>query len=73
MLLPATPVERLREAIRPYYLRHVYFPLRPSCRPPEFVRCWQVPHEFQGGPRALGIPPPHPSLPDVLFLPMTDW
>lgn len=65
--------ERLRETIRPFYLRYIYYPLQPSCRPPEFLRCWQVPHEFQGGPRALGIPPPHPSLPDVLFLPMTDW
>lgn len=65
--------ERLRETIRPYYLRHIYFPLQPSRRPPEFVRCWQVPHEFQDGPRALDIPPPQPSLPDILFLSMTDW
>lgn len=70
---PATIAGRLREAIRPYYLRHVYFPLRPSCRPPEFVRCWQAPHEFQGGDPVLDIPPPDPCLPDVLFLPMTDW
>lgn len=65
--------ERLRETIRPFYLRYICFPLLPSVRPPEFVRCWQAPHEFQGGRRALDIPPPHPSLPDVLFLPMTDW
>jgi glycosyltransferase involved in cell wall biosynthesis len=67
------PTDRLREALRPYYLRHIYFPLRPSRRPPEFERCWTVPHEFQGGPARLEIPPPHPQLPDVLFLPMTDW
>lgn len=65
--------ERLREAIRPFYLRHIYFPLRPASRPVEFARCWRVPHEFEDGAVRLPIPPPHPSLPDVLFLPMTDW
>jgi glycosyltransferase involved in cell wall biosynthesis len=67
------PIERLREVTRPFYLRHIYFPLHPSRRPPEFVRCWQAPHEFQGDPPRLEIPPPAASLPDVLFLPMTDW
>ncbi|MFZ5927521.1 MAG: glycosyltransferase [Acidobacteriota bacterium] len=73
--MPSIPSlnERLREALRPFYLRHIYFPLRPSCRPPEFTRCWEVPHEFQDGPNCLTIPSPHPPLPDVLFLPMTDW
>ncbi len=66
-------LERLRETIRPFYLRHVYFPIRPSRRPPEFVRCWRIPHEFQHGPRHLKIPPPQPAAADVLFLPMTDW
>lgn len=65
--------ETLREALRPFYLRHIYFPLRPSRRPPEFTRCWEAPHEFQDGPNCLTIPPPDPPLPDVLFLPMTDW
>lgn len=65
--------ERLREGLRPFYLRHVYFALRPSRRPSEFARCWQAPHEFEDGPCALHIPPPDASLPDVLFLPMTDW
>lgn len=69
----ATSLEPLREAIRPYYLRHVYFLLRPSCRPPEFARCWQVPHEFLDAPGNLVLTPPHASLPDVLLLPMTDW
>jgi glycosyltransferase involved in cell wall biosynthesis len=73
MPLPIPPIERLRESLRPFYLRHVYFPLRPSRRPPEFLRCWEPPHEFEGSPPRLDIPPPHPQLPDVLFLPMTDW
>jgi len=73
MFHSATSIEPLREAIRPFYLRFVYFPLRPSSRPPEFTRCWQVPHEFEGHAPSLQIPPPHPSLPDVLLLPMTDW
>ncbi len=69
----ATLSARLRETIRPFYLRHIYFSLRPSCRPAEFTRCWEPPHEFQDGPSLLAIPPAHPSLPDALFLPMTDW
>jgi glycosyltransferase involved in cell wall biosynthesis len=64
---------RLREAARPYYLRHVFFRLFPERRPAEFLRCWEPPHEFQGSAPALEIPPPVPSLCDVLFLPMTDW
>lgn len=59
--------------VRPFYLRHVYFPLFPQRRPFEFVRCWQAPHEFEGGRAQVEIPPPDPELPDVLFLPMTDW
>lgn len=68
-----SPIRSLRETVRPFYLRHIYFAFQPSRRPPEFVRCWQVPHEFQARQPALDIPPPHASLPDVLFLPMTDW
>lgn len=64
---------RLREAARPYYLRHVFFRLFPERRPAEFLRCWEPPHEFQGSAPALEIPPAVPSLCDVLFLPMTDW
>ncbi|MEJ5368446.1 MAG: glycosyltransferase [Bryobacteraceae bacterium] len=70
--LPAF-AERLRETIRPYYLRHIYFPLFPKRRPPEFLRPWKLPHEFQDASPRLDLPSPHPSLPDVLFLPMTDW
>lgn len=74
-LMPQLPpsFQRLREAVRPYYLRHVYFPLCPDRRPPEFLCCWHAPHEFQHRPTSLDIPPPDSSHPDVLFLPMTDW
>ena len=66
-------LERCREWIRPWYLRGFYFRLHPERRPAEFSRCWTVPHEFQGASPRLDIPPPHPQLPDVLILPMTDW
>jgi len=66
-------LERCLEQVRPYYLRGLYFRLHPERRPPEFSRCWTVPHEFQGDPPRLDIPPPQPGLSDVLILPMTDW
>lgn len=74
-LMPDFPAfaERLHEAVRPFYLRHVYFPLFPDKRPAEFRRCWEMPHEWQGSAPKLTIPPPDPGLLDVLFLPMTDW
>lgn len=70
---PRSLLDGLREAVRPFYLRHIYFPMRPDRRPVEFARCWEVPHEFRGGPPRLEIPPAGPAQPDVLFLPMTDW
>lgn len=66
-------LDHWREKIRPYYLRAVYFRIYPPGRPREFSRCWQVPHEFAGGPPRMDIPPPDPALPDAVFLPMTDW
>jgi O-antigen biosynthesis protein len=66
-------LEKLKAAVRPYYLRWVYFPLFPYSRPPQFVQCWNYPYQaltedlggagLRGGSRA----------PDLLFLPMTDW
>ena len=35
----------IRETIRPYYLRLVYFPLQPERRPRSFQDCWQHPAE----------------------------
>lgn len=73
MLSALAPIGRFRETLRPFYLRHIFFRLWPSRRPLQFERCWQTPHEFKGGLPCLDIPPPHPILPDILFLPMTDW
>ncbi len=57
--------ETLKELVRPYYLRWLYFRLRPQARPPEWTACWQYPP-----PR---FPIPDPGQPDLLFLPMNDW
>jgi glycosyltransferase involved in cell wall biosynthesis len=59
---------RLKEAIRPYYLRWLYFPLRPGQRPYAFRDCWKLPFEKLSG--AVRLPEGPPVL---LFYPMTDW
>ena len=62
---------RLKEAVRPYYLRWLYFPLRPRQRPHSFQDCWQYPFQKVGaGVRLAESPSPRP---DLLFYPMTDW
>jgi glycosyltransferase involved in cell wall biosynthesis len=69
----------LKEAVRPYYLRWLYFPLRPGQRPQAFRDCWQYPFEKLRGTVHLpesrtddkkrsSVPPPV-----LLFYPMTDW
>jgi len=61
-------LDRVRELIRPFYLRHVYFRLFPDRKPPYFSACWEYPDldfetaAFQRDPK-----------PVVLFLPMNDW
>jgi len=58
--------ETLKELVRPFYLRYLYFPLRPGARPAEWLACWQY--------REAALPlPPAGRLPDILFLPMNDW
>lgn len=59
--------ETLKEIIRPYYLRWLYFRLRPQARPPEWTACWQYP------PPRLPVPAAAAQKPDILFLPMNDW
>ena len=62
---------RLKEAVRPYYLRWLYFPLRPAQRPHWFAECWNYPFQkVAGGVRLTEAPSPRP---DLLFYPMTDW
>jgi glycosyltransferase involved in cell wall biosynthesis len=61
----------LKETIRPYYLRWLYFPLRPRRRPQAFQDCWQYP--FNKLSDAVRLPDSTSNLPDLLFYPMTDW
>lgn len=63
--------ERLRERIRPSYLRWVYFPLFPGRKPEPFRTCWRFPFERLSPERRL--PAPSSGLPDLVFYPMTDW
>jgi glycosyltransferase involved in cell wall biosynthesis len=57
-----------KEAIRPYYLRWLYFPLFPSRQPQHFPDCWRYPpYQVDAQPTASA------QGPDLLFLPMTDW
>jgi glycosyltransferase involved in cell wall biosynthesis len=65
------PVARLKEAVRPYYLRWLYFPLRPRQRPHTFKDCWQYPFQKIGDAARLAESTSH--RPDLLFYPMTDW
>jgi glycosyltransferase involved in cell wall biosynthesis len=62
----------LKEAVRPYYLRWLYFPLRPGQRPAAFADCWRFPFQkiVNGSTR---LPASPSNLPDLLFYPMTDW
>ena len=54
----------LKELIRPYYLRWLYFPLFPARRPAHFLDSWKYP----------SVSPRQPGRnPDILLLPMTDW
>lgn len=54
----------LKELLRPYYLRWLYFPLFPARRPEHFLNSWKYPRV---NPRQPG------RNPDILLLPMTDW
>ena len=56
-------LRRLREYVRPFYLRNFYFPLFPARKPTYFDTCWNFP---------IARPESHPG-PVVLFLPMNDW
>jgi glycosyltransferase involved in cell wall biosynthesis len=65
-------LERSREAVRPYYLRYLYFPLFPDSRPTHFGDCWNYPaHTISPD---LKLPEGNNRRgPDLLFFPMTDW
>ncbi len=61
---------RLKEYLRPFYLKWFYLPLHPAARPQAWSDCWRYPRVPLGAPE---IPGARDGLPDVLFLPMTDW
>jgi glycosyltransferase involved in cell wall biosynthesis len=61
----------LKESVRPYYLRWIYFPLRPQRRPQAFRDCWRYPFQKLG--ESVRLPESTSKLPDLLFYPMTDW
>ncbi len=65
-------LENLRELLRPYYLKWLYFKLSAENRPRYLADCWRQPH-YALGQQPEGLLSRHPERPDFLFLPMTDW
>src|SRR6185369_11308199 len=61
----------LKEQVRPFYLRWLYFRLHPDRRPPGFLHCWRYPYQKISGPLLSDRLPS--ALPDLVFFPMTDW
>ena len=61
----------LKEAIRPYYLRWLYFPLCPRRRPQAFQDCWR--YSYRRVVPGTRLPQPSSGLPDLIVYPMTDW
>lgn len=59
--------DSIKELVRPFYLKWLYFQLRPKAKPAEWNACWNY---AAAGTASL---PPSPGAPDILFLPMTDW
>src|SRR2546430_7671251 len=69
--MPRPPFNQLKELVRPYYLKWVYFNLRASNCPSEFKECWDYPTSELDAAGAL--PAPDGDRADILFLPMGDW
>jgi glycosyltransferase involved in cell wall biosynthesis len=65
--------ERWKEPLRPYYLKWLYFPLRPQARPAHWRACWSFPSQPLDRAAELAAMAPPAAGPDFLFLPMTDW
>lgn len=66
-------VTSLKELIRPYYLRWLYFRAVPGSRPPYFEACWHYPFRRLDAADVAHFCPPRGSGPDILWYPMTDW
>jgi glycosyltransferase involved in cell wall biosynthesis len=64
-------LESVKELLRPYYLKGVYFKLFPQKRH-NLADCWNNPHFSLETPLEILVAP-SPGHPDILFLPMTDW
>jgi O-antigen biosynthesis protein len=64
-------VASLKELLRPYYLRWVYFQAFPGARPAYFEKCWQYPFRVLG--EAGPFLPEGSAQPDLFWYPMTDW
>lgn len=62
---PAKILESIKEAVRPYYLKWLYFPITGGGRPSYFRECWKYPDAAPGRPAGDEA--------DLLFFPMTDW
>jgi glycosyltransferase involved in cell wall biosynthesis len=58
----------VKEWIRPFYLKWLYFRLHPEAKPAQWNRCWEFPAVSLSG----SLPGPGEKA-DVLILPMTDW
>jgi glycosyltransferase involved in cell wall biosynthesis len=60
----------MKELIRPYYLRWLYFRLFPRAQPQHWKDCWRFPSfALDRLPRDVK----QPNARDFLILPMTDW
>ncbi len=55
---------RLRELVRPYYLRYFYFRVFPNRRPSYFSDCWKYPEARPALVRGQTV---------IIFMPMNDW
>ena len=64
--------EILKDYLRPYYLKWLYFRIRPEQRAAYLSDCWKNPH-FPLTAKLGDLMAREPNRPDLLFLPMTDW
>ncbi|MEP6714267.1 MAG: glycosyltransferase [Terriglobia bacterium] len=68
----------IRERLRPWYLRNVFFPLFPAGKPAYFDAPWSYPNHLLVSPLHTDAEKLRPMLSvsqgyDFLFLPMSDW
>src|SRR5438552_15765861 len=62
----------LKEYLRPYYLKWLYYALYPERRASYLAECWNKPH-FPITEKIRDVANGNSGRPDLLFLPMTDW